>query len=140
MQRGDSPASFHLFGNALRGRFEKAQYYIVRFDVSAPAILELLRALLSNEESDLIQYMEKQNGNYLVLDRIYLLTIFKRLNLPWPNWIEIQASERYTRVFLKPAGRRINYLKCLFDQGSLRRLRVVFRSGNYVVLRRDPSA
>lgn len=100
-------------------------------------ILELWRVLLSSDESDLIQYLAKYDTRYLLLDRIYFLPTCRRLNLPWQDWLEIQANERYTKLSLKPAGVRNNYLKCLFAPGNLKKLRVVFNSGNYVVLQRD---
>lgn len=100
-------------------------------------ILELLRALLSTDEADLVSFMKKQKGGYLILDRVYLLPVCRRLKLPWREWFEIQQQEEFTKLTLKPAGERNNYLKCLFDPNSLKAFRVAFRSGNYIVLRRE---
>ena len=102
-------------------------------------ILELLSALLSTDESDLVAYMRKNEGNFLLLDRVYLLPICRRLNLPWREWFEIQQQDKLTRLTLKPAAERNNYLKCLFEPGKLKAFRVAFNSGNYIVLRREPA-
>lgn len=102
-------------------------------------ILGLLRVLLSTDEAELVRYMRQQNGNYLLLDRAYLFPTCRRFNLPWPGWFEIQEHERYSRLSLKPARERNNYLKCLFDPTNLKSFKVVFNSGNYIVLRLEPA-
>ncbi len=102
-------------------------------------ILGLLRVLLSADEAELIRYMRQHHGNYLLLDRAYLFPACRRLNLPWQDWFEFQAHERYSRLSLKPTRERNNYLRCLFDPTGLRSFQLVFHSGNYIVLRLKPA-